>query len=929
MGSVRRTLLDAYEHQHLTFGALLRKLNLPRDPSRLPLITLAFNVDQAVTGSSLEFAGLRVEVATTPRAFENFDVFVNAAEKHGTVTLETQYNTDLFDRATVERWLRSRSRRYFARSWPHPTQRSATSGSLPQASKSFSLNGTPPQHVLTPRRRRLPLSSWARSRRPRRRPPSSRPTGPSVAPISIGGRWRWRPPCGSAGSAAALARRNLARAKLTPARGRPRRSAFGRGVRAARSELPTGSSDLHGRGRRTGAPRERAKARSRLPGDRAARLFLDDVPLGSPLGHGSAADAARRDPAYVIYTSGSTGKPKGVVVPHASAVNFLRSMAEAPGLVAGDRLLAVTTLSFDIAVLELFLPLSVGATVILATSSQATDGAALRGLIAEHQVNVMQATPSTWRLLLAAGERFGAGFKALCGGEALPAALAEELLATGLELWNMYGPTETTVWSTCQHVTRSDARIRVGRPIANTQVHIVDARMRPVPVGVTGELCIGGAGLAIGYLRRPELTAERFVPNPFGPGRLYRTGDLARFLPDGTIECLGRSDGQVKVRGYRIELGEIETVLGQHAAVRQAVVLVREDRPGDQRLVAYVVPREAMPEPETLRAHLKKSVPDYMVPQHFVEMAGASADAERQGRQEASARPVAFASRASHATAAPETESERLVERIWQRVLGLERISVTDDFFQLGGHSLLAAQVMSQIARETQVEISMRRMFEAPTLRALAKVLDEARRGTARSDSIPRGDPRAAPAPLSPMQQRLWFMEEMNPGTAVYNLPSCFRLHGTARIRRPSRARSTPSPSGTRRLRTTLGWQDGELVQSRRARVDVRSDTRSICATWGPRSAKKSCSTLLREAAASPFDLSSRSARAGRRSSSSGPARACCSSCRTTRSGTAGRSTSSSTSSIGSIRPTRAASRRRSRRSGSPTATTRHGTRAG
>ena len=377
--------------------------------------------------------------------------------------------------------------------------------------------------------------------------------------------------------------------------------------------------------------------------------------------------------------------------------------------------------------------------------------------------------------------------------------------------------------------------------------------MRPVPVGVTGELCIGGAGLAVGYLRRPELTAERFIPNPFGSGRLYRTGDLARFLPDGTIECLGRSDGQVKVRGYRIELGEIETVLGQHAAVRQAVVLVREDRPGDQRLVAYLVPKEALPEPEALRAHLKKSVPDYMVPQHFVEMAGLPLTPNGKVDRKRLPAPVASESASHAASVAVETESEELLQKVWQRVLGIERVGATDDFFQLGGHSLLAAQVVAQVARESGIELSMRSLFEAPTVRGLAKILDDARRSTARSDSIPSGDP-LKPAPLSPMQQRLWFMEEMNPGTAVYNLPSCFRLRGPLDATALKRALDTIAERHTS-LRTTLAWHDGQLLQSVAPTLTfdlTPVDLRHL----GPSKREEELLALLREEAAEPFDLS-------------------------------------------------------------------------
>ena len=256
--------------------------------------------------------------------------------------------------------------------------------------------------------------------------------------------------------------------------------------------------------------------------------------------------------AYVIYTSGSTGKPKGVVVPHRAVVNFLTSMAREPGLTESDVLVAVTTLSFDIAVLELYLPLTIGAMVVIADRDQAVDGHALKGLLEEYDANVMQATPVTWRLLLEAGWTGGATFKALVGGEALPRDLAEQLISNDVELWNMYGPTETTVWSTCSHITDTSDGITIGTPIDNTTIYILDEHKHLCPIGVPGELYIGGDGVALGYWKRPELTADRFIEDPFGDatgGQIYGTGDKARWLSNGTLEHLGRLDDQVKVRG--------------------------------------------------------------------------------------------------------------------------------------------------------------------------------------------------------------------------------------------------------------------------------------------------------------------------------------------------------------------------------------------
>ncbi len=338
---------------------------------------------------------------------------------------------------------------------------------------------------------------------------------------------------------------------------------------------------------------------ARLPEGGPERVLIDAaaeaLPEGSPEGlPARPARAAPGDRAYVIYTSGSTGKPKGVQIPHRAVLNFLAAMASRPGLGPADRLLAVTSLSFDIAGLEIWLPLSVGAVVEIAGRETASDGAALRRILEQGLITVMQATPSTFRLVLEAGWAGDGRLRVLIGGEAVPRDLADRLLDRAGSVWNMYGPTETTIWSTIQRLEKG-APVLIGRPIANTRVHVLDRRLSPVPAGVTGELYIGGDGLALGYLGRPGLTAERFVPDPFAPGaRLYRTGDLCRHRRDGAIEFLGRADFQVKLRGHRIELGEIEATLARHPAVREAVVLAYEASPGDQRLAAYVTLREGV-----------------------------------------------------------------------------------------------------------------------------------------------------------------------------------------------------------------------------------------------------------------------------------------------------------------------------------------------
>ncbi|MEJ8858346.1 amino acid adenylation domain-containing protein [Variovorax robiniae] len=412
-------------------------------------------------------------------------------------------------------------------------------------------------------------------------------------------------------------------------------------------------------------------------------------------------DARPLDAAYIIYTSGSTGQPKGVALPHRAVVNFLMAMARAPGLLPSDRLVAVTTLSFDIAVLELLLPLAVGAQVIVASREQVGDPTQLRELLERHEATVMQATPSAWRALLDTGWAGGPGFRALIGGEALLPALAEQLMERCTSLWNMYGPTETTVWSTCWQVQSPGRGISIGRPIANTSVWVLDPQGHPCPPGVPGEACIGGLGVALGYHQRNELTASRFVPDPWSdePGaRLYRTGDLARWRHDGLLEHLGRLDHQVKVRGYRIELGEIEIALSKHPSVADNVVVTHTEGEDDVRLVAYCVARTQMLDPAALREHLRTRLPDYMLPQHIVRLEVLPLLPNGKIDRKSLPRPVGEVLREPRQRVARlGTPEEIAIAQIWSTLLGADDISPVDNFFDLGGHSLLAMRAVLNI----------------------------------------------------------------------------------------------------------------------------------------------------------------------------------------------------------------------------------------
>ncbi|MDI1443025.1 non-ribosomal peptide synthetase [Polyangium sp. 6x1] len=445
--------------------------------------------------------------------------------------------------------------------------------------------------------------------------------------------------------------------------------------------------------------------------------------------------ATAEDLAYVIFTSGSTGRPKGVQISHRSVVNFLCSMRQRPWLREGDTLLAVTTASFDIAVLELFLPLVVGAKVEIASRTTAADGPALLRALQTSGARVMQATPVTWRMLVAAGFRGAPGFIVLCGGEALPRSLADALLEGGSSVWNLYGPTETTIWSTVHEVGPGrGAVVPIGRPIANTRVYVLGPRKELLPAGVPGELYIGGDGVARGYLNRPELTAERFVADPFvdSPGaRMYRTGDRARWLREGSLEYLGREDHQIKLRGFRIELGEIEAALRRYPDVRSSVVVARKGRDGDDHLVAYLVAPGAALSAQALRSFLQDKLPAYMIPSSYVALDELPLTPNGKIDRRALPEPDALQLDRGQAFVEPRTEVERTLAAIWAEVLGVERVGLEDNFFDLGGHSLLAVQLLGRARAATGVELPLRRLFAAPTLGAMAALVEEESRAGA------------------------------------------------------------------------------------------------------------------------------------------------------------------------------------------------------
>ena len=458
---------------------------------------------------------------------------------------------------------------------------------------------------------------------------------------------------------------------------------------------------------------------------RPPRIFRLDSHIVRHRGDQPAPVSAPEHIAYVIYTSGSTGKPKGVAISHSAVVNFLLSMQRAPGFTAADTLLAVTTLSFDIAGLELYLPLISGGKVVIASRDDGIDPRRLMQRMRDSACTVMQATPATWRTLVNAGWSGSPSLKLLCGGESLPLDLAQALLPRCAQLWNMYGPTETTIWSTIERITTAEGKTPIGRPIANTQVYVLDANRQLVPPGLIGELYIAGDGLARGYLRRDELTSERFLESPFAAtARMYRTGDLGRWLADGRVEWLGRSDHQVKVRGFRIEPGEIEASIARHPAIREAAVIAREDAPEEKRLVAYFVAEHPPGDlAEQLRTLIRAVSPEYMVPADFVRLDSMPRTANGKLDRKALPAPSVGAAPLPGAVA-PRTPTEEMVMGIFRGVLGRADFGVLDSFFDLGGHSLMAARLVAQLRGAAGVDLPLRNLFERPSVASLSEAVD-------------------------------------------------------------------------------------------------------------------------------------------------------------------------------------------------------------
>ncbi|HSF41241.1 MAG TPA: amino acid adenylation domain-containing protein, partial [Thermoanaerobaculia bacterium] len=767
---VRGAALDAYALQDLPFEKLVEELQPSRDLSRSPVFQVMLSL-QNTPPASLALPGLALEALRVDSGTAKFDLLLSLAEEDGGIRGSLEYNSGLFDAATVGALL-SRFAILLAGIAADPDRRLSELPLLSAAELRQILHGWNDTAVEVPRE---PVHRLFEAQVER--------TPDAVAAVFQGESLTY---------AGLNARANRLAHRLRSLGVGPEALV---GVSLERSLdllvavlgiLKAGAAYL---------PLDPSYPAERLAfmlQDSGAALVLDAPEEAGPARDpgNPQGDAGPQSRAYVLYTSGSTGRPKGVQVPHSALTNFLAAMGREPGLRAGDVLLAVTSLSFDIAALELYLPLLAGARVEITSGEAAGDGRRLLALLRSSGATVVQATPATWGMLLEASwEETDRLRLAMTGGEALRTDLAARLLQRADEVWNVYGPTETTVWSTAHRVEADSApTVPIGRPIANTRLYVLDRLLVPRPAGAPGELYIGGAGVARGYLGRPDLTAERFVPDPWsaaGGERLYRTGDLVRARPGGAFEFLGRVDHQVKVRGFRIETGEIEVALAAHPAVREAAVVVRADG-GDPRLVAYVVRRDGASSSDAelfagLRELLGRSLPAYMVPGVFMALDALPLTPNRKVDRKALPVPERTA---AMAFVAPGNPVEEILAGIWADVLRLPRVGTKDNFFSLGGHSLLATQMISRVRTAFGVELPLRELFEAPTVAGLAERVERAR-GEAGSAAAPplRRMAREGELPLSFAQQRLWFLDQLAPGNPFYNIPSNLRMSGPLDVR--------------------------------------------------------------------------------------------------------------------------------------------------
>ena len=724
--------LDAYDNQQFTFGSLLKKLNIPRDPARVPLVSYVFSIDMGM-GEAIKLEGLKSEVISNKRDYENFEIFVNATSSESDFKLEWTYNTQLFKEERIIEMMDSYlSLLYAVIKEPGikvsdilPVDQSESEAKIAKwnNTKVNYPKNTPVHEFVSLNAEKYPdkiaikYKDSSVSYRQLNEKANRIATYLIENQVSPGDAIALILDRSVEMMASLLAIMKSGAAYIPVDPDYP--------VKRIEYMLADSSAKLL---------ISSEKYKGRFGSQYIKEVILEDIEdqLAGYSGSNPEIIVNGSDLAYVIYTSGSTGQPKGIAIEHHSLTNFLFSMQKQPGISSGDKLLAVTTISFDISGLELYLPLISGAELILTDADTARDGRELLDLLRSENVSIMQATPSTWRMMMESNWNESFDLKALCGGEALPKDLAQLLLEKCSSLWNMYGPTETTIWSAVKQIKNSEEPITIGRPIDNTEFYILDQHLHTVPIGSTGEIYIGGEGLAREYNKKPELTEKSFIKNPFSgenSERIYRTGDLGKFMHDGEIQCFGRIDNQVKIRGYRIELGAIEEALNIQENIIESVVLAREDRPGDQRLVAYVVNETeagAIVKPEQIavwKNALRETLPSYMIPADYILLEKIPLLPNGKIDRKSLPKPNEPGGK-DKKKELPQTQTEKLAAKIWEEILGTDSIGLNDDFFELGGHSLLAVQVMVRLEKETGIKLPLTTLFKAPILSLFSGLIE-------------------------------------------------------------------------------------------------------------------------------------------------------------------------------------------------------------